>query len=189
MTDPLHKQDGERETIRVFALDLPATEAQALAQDRPPTGAPSPLADLLGVARLDRTYVELFPAEDLKGIGLSGYITEGLGVAATDLDGHRARLDAETGHLMIVHARAFDDAAVTLAPKSAARLVGFFRLEQADRPGLTLPDPAGPIPAEAPPDPRPGPPARLPRALVLIGLLGAAALVLLLAFLIGSGGR
>ncbi len=187
MTGLLHVPAGEREVVRVFALDMTAPEAEALAEGRASNGGPSGLAALLGAPRLDRDHVEIFPAADLAGVGLPGYLTEGLGVADAEIAADRTALEAESGYIVIVHSPAFGGKAARLSPTPPLRHLGTYRLEQADAPG-TLP-PAADSSAPARPAPEPARPLRrLPRALVLVVLLAAALLVLGLAWLAGSRG-
>jgi hypothetical protein len=191
MTDLLQVPAGEQEVLRVFALDLPPEQAREMAE-RPANGGVNgggdPLAAALGVDRLDRARVEIFPAGDLAGVGLSGYLAEGLGVAPGELEGARAALDAETGHLVIVPSQAFGGRAATLDPKPPLRPLGAFRLEQPAPPAAPDPAPRDPAPVP-PPDagaaPR-TPPRRLPRLLLLVALLVAAVVVLGLAYLVGG---
>lgn len=190
MIDPLQVAEGERETVRILALDLPPADAKALAARTEPNGAPPPLAQMLGVEALDFDHVEVFPASDLQGVGLSGYVADGLGVAEAAIAADAEALDAETGYVVILHARAFrgEPAALRLAPE--LRPLAAYGLAQAKPAKVTSPRAgAGETLADAPQTPDLGPPARLPRALVLIALVGAAVLILGGAFLIGAGNR
>lgn len=185
MTDPLYVPAGEREVVRVFALDLPPAEAEALADAPPANGGPSRLAELTGADHIDREHVEIFPASDLTGIGLSGYLTEGLGVDAAELDGDRDSLEAEKGYIVILPSRAFGGAETRLTPKLPLRLLGAYRLVQPEMPGpmpRTTEDAAvnGPVTAAQ------TPPPRLPRTLMLLFLLIAAVVALALAYFIGG---
>ncbi len=94
MTDPFDIAAAERETVRLFALDLPKPDiAEA--------------AGLLGVPALDPQHLELFPAKDLKALGLARYVTDGLGVAAADVAPDARKLDDAAGYILVVHAGAF----------------------------------------------------------------------------------
>ncbi|WP_371225693.1 hypothetical protein [Roseovarius sp. 2305UL8-3] len=119
----------ERGIVRVFTVDLPEEEIE---QFDP--------ASALGVTSLDPQYAELFPVSDLKGVGLSGYMTEGLGIAEDELD--KARLDALKGHVLIVLSAAFAGEAVTLTPKAPLRWIGTYTEERAPVQFEPLPDAA-----------------------------------------------
>ncbi|MDF0601058.1 hypothetical protein P1J78_09980 [Psychromarinibacter sp. C21-152] len=186
MIDPLQIPAGEREVVRVFALDLSATEAEALAESPQSNGAPSPLAQLLGIDHLERDHVEIFPASDLTGVGLPGYLTEGLGIDEVDVEVDREKLEAETGYIVILHSRAFGGVKTRLTPETPLHLLGVYRLAQPATPG---PMPKADAGAEAEPAaPLQSPPPRLPRTLALIVLLAAAVLALGLAYLFGGRG-
>ncbi|WP_425051469.1 hypothetical protein [Psychromarinibacter sp. S121] len=185
--DPLHVPAGEAEVVRVFALDLPEDQAERLADQPASNGRPSPLAELAGVPFLDRAHVEVFPVSDLRGVGLAGYLVDGLGIDDAEVEPARIGLEAETGYIVILHSRAFGGGDVTLAPKMGLRWLGTYHMAQAD--------PAGQMPrvasAERPeptePEQETTPPVgRLPRVAMLLILLAAGVLVLLLAFLFGS---
>lgn len=192
MTQTSKVPPGEREVVRVFALDMTAPEAETLAETLAErsegggsNGRPSGLAALLGTDRLDPDHVEIFPASDLTGVGLPGYLSDGLGIAETDIDPDRTALEAERAYIVIVHSPAFGGKAARLSPTPPLRHLGTYRLAQSDPPGTMAPatEPAG---APQMPRKRQGPPPRLPRALALLVLLGAAALALVLAYLLGG---
>lgn len=185
MTRALHVPAQEREVIRVLALDLAGAEAEALAQEVP-NGAPSDLAAALGVAHLDRTHVEIFPTADLKGVGLTGYLAEGLGIAPETLEPDRAVLEAETGYVVVVHSAAFAGAETLLSPEPPLRYLGTYPLAQTAPPAYTAPAPLDDTTTE--PQPRRRAPARMPRALGLLGLLGAAVIALIVAYFAGGKG-
>ena len=60
--------------------------------------------------------VEVFDAADLEGIGLVGYLHDGIGIPLADLEPYAEELAAYTGHLLLIRARAFADAGATLTP-------------------------------------------------------------------------
>ena len=85
MSDTFQVTKNETGLIRLFAVDLPPEEIDGLRE--------AELARALGVDALDVDQIDLFSADDLKGLGLVVYMTEGLGIAEAELDGDRARLD------------------------------------------------------------------------------------------------
>ena len=132
MSDTLEIRPGEHGIVRLFAVDLPAEEIAGFAE--PDLGAddtPWPLKEALGASYLDSDFVDLFPVGDLAGVGLGGYLTEGLGVAEDDVRPDRARLDAVTGHVLVISSAAFGDEAQTLKPKAPLRWIGTYTEERA----------------------------------------------------------
>lgn len=121
MSDRFDISASERGLVRLFALDMDSEEVEKL---REPD-----LAAMLGVERLDVDQVDLFSTNDLTGLGLTGYMTEGLGIPEDELAPDRARLDALKGHLMVVRSAAFQGEAVTLAPRAPLRWVGTYAEE------------------------------------------------------------
>lgn len=96
---------GERDRTHVFALDL--VEGQTL---------PLPPQDIeraLGAESLDHAHVEQIAAADLTGVGLSGYLTEGLGLPTADVAPLREQL-GRLDHALLVHSRAFGGLAHSL---------------------------------------------------------------------------
>ena len=185
--DPLHVTAAEAEVVRVFALDLPDEQAEKLADQPPANGRPSPLAELAGVPRLDRSHVEIFPVSDLRGVGLAGYLVDGLGIDAAEVEAARIGLESETGYIVILHSRAFGGHEVTIQPKMGLRWLGTYRLAQADPAGQMPRVASAERPAARDEDPTPAPPVgRVSRVAMLLILLAAGLLVLILAFLFGS---
>ena len=137
MVDVIEIPKGARDQVLVFALDMPAEQARFLREE---DGA---LAQVLGLAELDMEQAEIFPVEDLEGLGLLGYLREGLGVPEADLSEHGMALDGITGWVLVLRARAFDGAETRLTPASSLRLVA--RLGEVKTDWST----SGPIPSAA----------------------------------------
>jgi len=108
----------EHGMVRLFAVDLPKDEIAGL-----------DVAASLGVGRLDPERFELFALDDLKGLGLAGYMHEGLGISRAELD--VARLDALEGHVLILRSAAFGGQAVVLTPRAPLRWIGTYAEETA----------------------------------------------------------
>ena len=70
--------------------------------ESPDEDTPAPINRALDVTYLDSDFVELFPLSNLDGLGLAGYLTEGLGVAEADVKPNAARLNAMSGQVLIV---------------------------------------------------------------------------------------
>lgn len=172
----LEVRDGEYGVVRVVALG-------------PGPGEPGPedVALALGVDRLDPDQVDIVTPGDLAGVGLAGYLTEGMGVEGAQADA--ARLDGIEGPVAVVRSAAFDGPQ-TLALAPGATLVGVYREAQG---AGAVPEPMGaepdaPISPEVPLAPGPETPGwRPPRGIVMMAL-AAAALVVLIVGLLGGGG-
>lgn len=118
MSERFEVKPGERGIVRIFAVDLTVDQIKGF-----------DVAAALGVDRLDAAGIELFPVDDVKEIGLSGYMHEGLGIAADELDA--ARLDALEGYVLVVLSAAFAGQAATVTPKSPLRWIGTYTEETA----------------------------------------------------------
>ena len=132
MTARLGIPADEHGIIRVFAVNLPPAQVEAMLQDSPPAapGARPEVpaaATLLGWPALDTGHTELFALRDLTGFGLPGYLTEGLGLDEAQIAPDRARLAALDGYVLIVLSRAFRGQAVTLDIPAALTLIGSYR--------------------------------------------------------------
>ena len=84
---------GARDAVHLFAVDIDEDAFWGFVQPDPDTGD-WPLKDALGVETLDAGQVEGAVVEDLEGIGLSGFLIEGIGVDEALVAHDRARLDA-----------------------------------------------------------------------------------------------
>lgn len=157
LTIPAHDRHGVRVfTARLTPEDLQRDKARLV-------------VELLGDPDLDPAYVELFDVADLTGVGLSGYLTEGLGVPEAALARDRLRLDSLTGPVLILLSRALHGREVTLTPDPRLTLVGTY---VEDRPPVhfePLPTAAatGTLTPNLPPDPTPQRPTS---AFLLLGL-------------------
>lgn len=116
---PAHDRDG----VRVFAARLSVDDLQ---RDK------TRLAfDLLGDTDLDPAFIEIFDLADLTGVGLSGYLAEGLGVPEAALQPDRARLDAIKGPVLILLSKALHGRKVVLTLDPRLTLVATFAEERA----------------------------------------------------------
>ncbi|WP_170551714.1 hypothetical protein [Ruegeria atlantica] len=110
----------ERGVIRLFTLNMRPEEAKFLRE-------PGAADQILGVAGLDAEQIDVFAVSDLEDLGLYGYLNEGCGVSADQLD--RNALEAITGWVMVVRSAALGDRAATLIPDKRLRLIGLFTEE------------------------------------------------------------
>ena len=170
LTIPAHDRNG----IRVFAAKLTPDD---LLRDKTRL-----VTELLGDPDLDPAFIEIFDLADLSGVGLSGYMTDGLGIPETAIT-DPARLDALTGPVLILLSKALHGRAVTLTPDPRLTLVGTYA---EDRPPVhfePLPSAAaqGQVAADLPTDRTPQRPGS---AFLLLGiaLFLTAATALWLAF-------
>lgn len=138
----------ERGRLHVFAVNQ--SEAAVAQRFAPPdTGAdrlqpdPALLTDLTGANGLDPKGAELVPLEDLQGLGLSGYLTEGLDVAADAVASDKRRLDALEGYALLLNSQAFRGQAFALGETASLTHIASF-----DQPGTDWSS-TGNIPSEA----------------------------------------
>lgn len=110
----------ERGVIRLFTLGMRPEEAKFLRE-------PGAVDQVLGVTGLDTDQIDVFPVSDLEDLGLYGYLNEGCGVSADQLD--RTALDAIEGWVMVVRSAAFGDRAVTLTPDPRLHQTGLYTEE------------------------------------------------------------
>jgi hypothetical protein len=127
---------NERHTLRVFALDMTATEVAVLrdidAVLEPGQVVPHLRAEaaarLLGVT-VDVAQVEVFHSDDVEAIGLAAYLTEGNAVAEAQIVADAGMLDAYRGYVLTIRSQAFGGQAATLRPDPKARLMGTYAEE------------------------------------------------------------
>ncbi|MEO3414451.1 hypothetical protein AAFO92_07340 [Roseovarius sp. CAU 1744] len=134
MSERFEVAENERGIIRLFSVDLPPEQISAFAEK--PLGeenddTPWPLKEALGAQYLDLDFIELFPITNLTGLGLPGYMVEGLGIAEEDIAEDHARLSSLKGHILIVVSSAFGGFAQTLSPRAPLRWIGTYTEETA----------------------------------------------------------
>lgn len=138
--DPLTVTQGERGLVRVFALDMAPEEARFLAE-------PGAVDQVLGVTGLDPDHVDVIAVRDLDDLGLAGYLAEGAGIPADQIDA--GALDAVTGHVLILRSRAFGGHAATLTPSPKLHLIGLYSETPTD--WTARPEPARDLSRRTPP--------------------------------------
>ncbi len=96
-------------SFHVYTLDMPAADlsASGLASLAPgsktaETGVGEALLDLFGT-EVDPAMVEVFDVADLADIGLAAYLIDGNGATEAQIEADRARLEAVTGFVLILH--------------------------------------------------------------------------------------
>ncbi|WP_171238504.1 hypothetical protein [Ruegeria sp. HKCCA5763] len=110
----------ERGVLRLFRLDMRPEEAKFLRE-------PGAADQVLGVDGLDPAQIDIFPVSDLEDLGLYGYLTEGCGVSADQLD--KDALSAIDGWVMVLRSAAFQGRPAMLKPDPRLRLIGLFTEE------------------------------------------------------------
>ena len=110
MTDPLEIPKGEHSVYRLFAIDLPSNQIAAFTTPifNADNDTDYALRDALGVHYLDEQHVQIIALDDLKELRLSGYLTDGLGIAPDDFAADKDRLDALGGHIAVTATAAFE---------------------------------------------------------------------------------
>lgn len=187
MSERFEVNEHERGIVRLFAVDLPPEKIGPFSEE--PLGeenddAPWPLQEALGARYLDSDFIELFPISNLTGLGLPGYMTEGLGIAEKDVEGDLARLSSLDGHILIVLSSAFGGFAQTLSPRAPLRWIGTYAEE-------TAPVQFEPLPSEAAQgnvntETKPGPSnAAMSGRVAMVALLVLAALVAVMIWIAG----
>jgi hypothetical protein len=111
-------------TLLVFQLDLPG-EAVERFTVQAGTGE-WPLKYALGATTLRNGFVDVVDIRDLEQMRLSQYLTEAHNASGDAFNADRNRLDALTGHLVILPAQAFDNTSQTLRIAPQLRLIGSY---------------------------------------------------------------
>lgn len=175
MSQTIQISATEQGVVRVFAVDLPASELENFTR----SNGTWPLRDALGAEALNVERIEIFDVSDLSGMGLSAYLEEGQGVKPEELAPLRAQLDSLKGTVMVLPSSALAGVAQTLEVKAPLRLVATLN---EDRPPVefdTLPDETAK--AEHPPLTPPAPSdAAMSGRVAMIALLVIAVLTAVL---------
>ncbi|MGR3484466.1 MAG: hypothetical protein ACU0BF_03920 [Paracoccaceae bacterium] len=125
MTPTIEIAAGARDEVLVFALDGPAP-----ADDAGIAAALGTEVDVAGAA-------EVIEVADLTGVGLAGYLSEGMGLEDAQVAADREVLDGLTGAVIVLRARAFGGLPATLSPREGVRLIGRY--------GPPAPTPVAPL--------------------------------------------
>jgi len=124
-------EPNERGRLHVFAVNQPTEEIARVFQPAE-TGTdrlqpdPELLSDLTGADGLDPKGAELIPLRDLTGLGLSGYLNEGLDVPTDEIEPQKRRLDALDGYALILSSPAFRGAAFALGETASLTHIASF---------------------------------------------------------------
>lgn len=184
MSDRIEIPAGGGDLIHVFGLDLSKEAAEAFVTRPPRNGHGWPLKVALGAQRLDPAHVEHFPVSDLEGVGLPGYLTEGLGADPAAVEAERDRLEALLGDVVLLRPAAFAGEAQTLTVSPPLIHAGSYPM---DRPATTMerlhtPSAEGRVVSGAAPTPEP-----TGRALKWLAALAAFVIVVGVLVLLAGG--
>lgn len=145
MSAPLTLPAREHGVTRVFAINLAEEDAKA-----------ARAAALLGLEQLDEDVAQIIAIRDLAGIGLAGYLTEGMGLPVAQVKPDLARLSALEGYALILSRHPQPGTEITLPLGPDLTLIGTYT-DAAPKPDFTpltsdaakgaLGDPATPSPA------------------------------------------
>ena len=179
MTETIVIPPGESGCVRLFAVDLPPDEARAFAAD------PEAVDRALGTG-LDHDYIDVFPVSRIAALGLPAYLSEGHGIAPSELASDTGMLDALDGHVAVISSGAFAAKARTLTVAPPLRLVGTYREERQPVSFGELPSAGadGVLSGPSAPPPAPGRRGRTTRLLTALILILA-----ILGFIVLNGGR
>lgn len=142
---------SEHGVVRVFEamIDDVAVQKKFFKDDRWTTFLTVGADD--GSLTLNDTYIDLIRPADLKGVGLSKYLIEGIGIADDALaEDDAARLDQITRPVVVLLSKAFDGRAATLEVSAPLVWVGTYgevraspvQLQTRDVGGQVSPKPA-----------------------------------------------
>ncbi|HEV8035079.1 hypothetical protein [Yoonia sp.] len=184
MSETFQVSATEHGVIRVFMVNLGADEAARFAEN-PDATTPAPINRALGVDELDHTFVELFALNSLEGVGLAGYLVEGLGVAEADVAPYRSRLNGMSGHVLIVLSKAFGGRAATITPVAPLKWIGTYTEEGASVKFAPLPSKGAEGNIASAPTKAPKSDARVGGMIAMYALIAMFALVGLMIWVAG----
>ena len=121
MSAPLEVAADEHGVVRVFALNLDDAAAKPWRQGEAPA-----MAAALGIQILDPDFVDVLRLKELKPMTLSAYLTEGIGLPAEMVAQDKTRLDALSGHAVVILSRAFGGNETALRPSEAITLIATY---------------------------------------------------------------
>lgn len=116
---------GEHGLVRIFAMDMPAEQAEFQRE-------PGAAAQMLGAPDLDDTHVDIVRIADLDELGLSGYLITGMGIPQDQITPDIGMLSALTGYVMILRSSAFRGQAQDLDHDPRLSLIATYREAGAD---------------------------------------------------------
>lgn len=170
-----HIPNNEYGQVRVFAINRTAAD---MADDIENTGKTAVVSALIG-QDLPASGFELFPIDDLTGVGLSGYLGQGYDVPPEQLVKARGKLDALEGYVLLVFSSAFAGRDTTLTTTAGLTLIGTFGEAQPNMQNTPIESGSAQAysgtPRQTPAQP---PRGKAGSAMVIVGLIVIAGLVL-----------
>jgi hypothetical protein len=165
--------------LLVFALNTdPEVRHTHLTRAQGEAPVLPPLAEWLGVTRLDTGQIELFEVKDLGGMALSDYIVAAFGPDPDPAPQERVRIDALDGSVLLVPDNALSGEA---RPGPHLTLICRLPLAQPDHRAALPKAEVTERPRPAPPSPAPPDgPSRFPYVLLGLGLVLLIGLILVL---------
>ncbi|WP_099824344.1 hypothetical protein [Oceaniglobus indicus] len=169
---------GEHGVLRLFSLSMPPEEAATLRDGKA-------LSAALGASHIDPEHAEVIALNDIGGIGLSSYLTEGVGIRADEVRAERARLDALEGHVLLLRSSAVGARAQQLTPDPRLTLIATLHED------APAPPPMDPLRSDSakgtitPADRAAAAPAKRKSRAKLLAVICAIAALLLLALALG----
>lgn len=185
----LHLTPGDRAATYLLAVDPEAPQMAALLAPHRLNGETgATLAALLRLPPEAETDLELINPADLEGLGLAGYLTEGLGLDTAEVTPDRARLNAVTAPVIVLRGRltGLEDRVLPL-PRGTSLLgryeasyapIGLGQIPSRSATAGTLPPVSGPLPGPTRLS-RPWQLAAILAGIVALGLLAWFALALI----------
>ncbi|MFW2587899.1 aspartate carbamoyltransferase catalytic subunit [Sagittula sp. SSi028] len=123
-------------TLHVLHLDLPP---QAVERFTTMAGTGEwPLKYAVGATKLRPAFVETVDLRDLEGLGLSHYLGQAYDISSAALGGDKARLDALTGHVVILPPQAFENTSQTLHIAQPLTHIGSYKAQAPAAKGARL---------------------------------------------------
>ena len=128
MTQRVDIPEGQRRVVHVFALPLPNEQVPDFTEETLHDNQQMswPMKAALGARELNADYIEVFPVEDLKSIGLSEYLVEGYEADEEVVYADKSRLDGLKGNVVLADAQAFGGVAQVLEVKEPLVYVGSY---------------------------------------------------------------
>ena len=163
---------SETEQIHLFHINLPP---EAIERFTVQAGTGEwPLKYALGATKLRTDFVDVVAISDLGQMTLSNYMTTAHNATGTAFDEARARIDALTGHVLLLPTQAFAHTSQTLTIGAPLKYVGSFAETRARKPGPRVRSASARSPASG--GANGAKPARIPvlflAGFVLLALLG-----------------
>jgi hypothetical protein len=179
VSETFHIKATERGVIRIFMANLTTEQAESFTES-PDEDTPAAINRALDVTYIDSDFVELFALSNLEWVGLAGYLTDGLGVAAEDVKPNASRLNAMSGQVLIVLSQAFGGFETTITPTAPLKWIGTYTEEDANVKFEPLPSEGAKGTAEAPTGRPPKSDARVGGMIAMYALIAMFAFVGLL---------